>query len=116
MSHLLLTSAQRRQMLANGRLAADGRDIDPVPVVKLFLPDGHGTWLLTELDPDEPMRAYGLCDAGLGCPELGFVDLLELATLRGYLKLPVSRDVLFKPDKRLSVYAAEAIAAGRIIA
>ena len=39
--------------------------------MKLFTPDANATWLLTELDPVEPDRAFGLCDLGLGYPELG---------------------------------------------
>jgi hypothetical protein len=30
-------------------------------VVKLFTPDAACTWLLTELDPDDPDIAFGLC-------------------------------------------------------
>ncbi|WP_246686288.1 DUF2958 domain-containing protein [Methylobacterium sp. WL8] len=112
--HLWFTKVQRRQLLLNGQRSAAGKDIDPSPVVKLFIPDGAATWLLTELDPSEPTRAFGLCDLGLGSPELGYVDLNELARLRGYLKLPVSRDIYFQPNRKLSGYAADAIAAGRI--
>ncbi|WP_442919221.1 DUF2958 domain-containing protein [Methylobacterium sp. SyP6R] len=111
----LLTAALRQQLLANGGRTARGEDIDPLPVVKLFMPDGAGTWLLTELDPAEPTRAFGLCDPGLGSPELGYVCLLELAALRGRLRLPVERDLHFRADRSLSAYAAAAQAAGRII-
>lgn len=116
MAHPWFTKAQRRQLLLNGQRSAAGKDIDPLPVVKLFLPDGALTWLLTELDPTEPTRAFGLCDLGLGSPELGYVDLTVLASIRGHIKLPVSRDVYFQPDKPISAYAADAIAAGRITA
>jgi hypothetical protein len=111
----LLTTALRQQLLANGCRTARGEEIDPFPVVKLFMPDGPGTWLLTELDPAEPTRAFGLCDPGLGSPELGYVCLLELAALRGCLRLPVERDRHFRADRPLSAYAAAAQAAGRII-
>ena len=111
---LFFTTAQHAKLLANGRKSAAGKDIDPLPVVKLFLADGAAVWLLTELDPSEPTRAFGLCDLGLGSPELGYVDLNELCRLRGCLKLPVSRDVYFRADRPLSAYMAEARAAGRI--
>ena len=42
-----------------------------LPVVKLFTPDVNATWLLTELDPEDPDISFGLCDLGVGCPELG---------------------------------------------
>ena len=112
--HPYFTKAQRRQLLLNGQRSAAGKDIDPQPVVKLLLPDGALSWLLSELDPTDPNRAFGLCDLGLGSPELGYVDLAELASIRGHIKLPVSRDVYFQANKPLSVYAAEAITARRI--
>lgn len=111
---VLITAAQRAQLLANGTRSAQGEEIDPRPVVKLFTPDAAATWLLTELDPQEPERAFGLCDPGLGSPELGFVSLAELASLRGRLKLPIERDRHFIADRPLSAYAAAAQAAGRI--
>ena len=60
---------------ANGaRITADQTPHDFVPVVKLFTPDPGAIWLLTELDPDDADTAFGLCDLGLGCPELGYAD------------------------------------------
>lgn len=112
----IIPQAERERLLANGRLSAAGEDLDPLPVVKLFTPDANATWLLTEFDPDDPGIAFGLCDLGLGEPELGFVSLAELASIRGRLGLPIERDEHFRPDKSLSVYAAEARIQGRIIA
>lgn len=110
----LLTATLRQQLLANGRRTARREEIDPPPVVKLFMPDGPATWLLTEIDPAEPTRAFGLCDAGLGSPELGYVCLLELAALRGRLRLPVERDRHFRANRPLSAYTAAARAMERI--
>ncbi|MDA9478877.1 transposase [Bradyrhizobium sp. CCBAU 65884] len=107
-----LTVEDRVALLVNGLSA----EKDHRPVVKLFTPDGAATWLLTEADPDEPDRLFGLADLGLGCPELGYVDLNELIALRGRLGLPVERDRYFVADKTLSAYAEEARRAGRIIA
>jgi hypothetical protein len=77
--------------------------------------DAQCTWLLTELDPDGGL-AFGLCDLGLGEPELGYVSLAELISLRGKLGLPVERDRHFEADRPISVYADEARARGRIAA
>jgi hypothetical protein len=71
---------------------------------------------LTELDPEDPDLAFGLCDLGLGHPELGAVSISEIAGLRGRFGLPVERDLHFRADKPLSVYAAEAAGAGAITA
>lgn len=111
----LLTEAQRRELIANGERSAAGEPIDPRPVVKLFTPDAGATWLLTELDPSDPDRAFGLCDLGLGCPELGYVSLAELAAVRGRFRLPVERDLHFTANRPLSAYAATARSRGRIV-
>jgi hypothetical protein len=66
----LFTNAQTAELLANGAVSARGENHDPKPVVKLFTPVSNATWLLTELDPADPDVAFGLCDLGLGCPEL----------------------------------------------
>ncbi|MGE4045295.1 MAG: DUF2958 domain-containing protein [Acetobacteraceae bacterium] len=108
-----LTEEQHARLLENGRHQARGEK-DFHPVVKLFTPDGAATWLLTEIDPDEPDVAFGLCDLGLGFPELGPVSLSELSELRGKIGLPIERDEWFTADKPLSAYADEANKAGRI--
>lgn len=85
----MMPAALRTRLLANGQKAATGNAVDPYPVVKIFTPDANATWLLTEIDPHEPDRAFGFCALGLGEPELGYVSLSELASLRGRFELPV---------------------------
>lgn len=114
MSPVLIPAAARELLLRNGALSAAGQDIDPHPVVKLFTPDGGATWLLTELDPAEPEIAFGLCDLGMGCPELGYVNLAEIRAVRGKLGLPVERDRHFVADRPLSAYARDAAQDGAI--
>ena len=109
----LLTAAQRTQMLKNSQASRE-REIDHRPVVKLFTPDANATWLLTELDPEEPDRAFGLCDLGLGYPELGYVSLTELEGLCGPMGLKVERDLHFTASKTLAEYATEAQTSDRL--
>jgi hypothetical protein len=111
----LITEEQRFLLLANRRDSVRNPNFDPVPVAKLFTPDASATWLLTEIDPADHNRAFGLCDLGVGMPELGWVSLRELATVRGRLGLPIERDLHFRAEKPLSAYAREARHAGRII-
>ena len=116
----LLTNAMREKMLCNGRvnarcIAKDGNTEDFYPVAKLFCPWNAATWLLTELDPDDPNIAFGLCDLGMGSPELGSVLLSELEAVKGPAGLRIERDRYFTADKTLSAYADEARAKGRII-
>lgn len=112
----LIPDALRTKLLANGRQTLEDGNFDPFPVVKLFTPDAGATWLLTEIDPDDDDHAFGLCDLGLGFPELGYVSLAELATVRGRLGLPVERDLHFTATKPISAYAREARMGGRIVA
>ena len=112
----MIPTALRTRLLANGQKAAAGNAGDPYPVVKIFTPDANATWLLTEIDPHEPDRAFGLCDLGLGEPELGYVSLSELASVRGRFGLPVEVDRHFLARKPLSEYAADARVLGRIVA
>ncbi len=101
----LITDEQREQLLANGRARAQSQQLDPQPVVKLFTPDAHATWLLAELDPEDGDTAFGLCDLGLGMPELRHVRLSDLASIRGPLNQPIERDLYFTPRRALSEYA-----------
>lgn len=116
----LYTKVQYAQLLKNGveqdKAAMMGRFIDHQPVIKLFTPDAAATWLLSEIDPDDPDIAFGLCDLGLGFPELGRVSLTEIRAVRGRFKLPVERDLGFSADKTLSAYAEEARQHRQIIA
>ena len=72
----LLTKLITEQLLRNGGISrkyAEEGVVQPdfQPIMKLFTPDANSTGLLSELDPDEPAIAFGLCDLGMGFPELG---------------------------------------------
>lgn len=114
----LLTQAQRNRLLANGRQQAPLRgtsdEIDFEPVVKLFNPCGAATWLLTELDPDDPDIAFGLCDLGMGYPEVGSVLLSELEGYHGPIGLGIERDRHWSPRGTLMDYARAAWDAGYV--
>ncbi|MBS0253610.1 MAG: DUF2958 domain-containing protein [Proteobacteria bacterium] len=107
---ILLTWALIERLLANGRL----NDVDHVPVVKLFNPLGAATWLATELDADGD-TLFGLADLGFGSPELGSFSLSEMASVRLPLGLGIERDLYFEGTFPISVYAAAARSAGRIV-
>ena len=111
----LFTADQRAQLLANGQARASGRNLDPLPVVRLFALDAHATWLLASLDPADGDTAYGLIDLGLGMPDLGTVKLSDLASIVGPLKRPIERDLHFTATRTLSDYARLARINGSII-
>lgn len=112
----LITCKQRQQLLANAARRITDPSFDPFPVVKLYTIFVRWTWLLTYLDPNDPDLAYGLCDLGAGCPEIGWVSLAELAAMRMGPCPIVERDKLFKAVAPLGVYAEAAYAAGEIVA
>ena len=109
----LLTKANRTKLEANARKTElDGED-DHRPVVKLFDPCGAGTWLLTELEGD---IAFGLCDLGMGSPELGSVSITELEAVQGPLGIGIERDRYFEAEMTISQYAEAARVSGSIAA
>ena len=72
----LLTPDQQAQLLKNG--STEEKNKDHFPVVRLFAPGTGASWLLTRLHPTLSGLAYGLCDLGLGFPEIGSVALADL--------------------------------------
>lgn len=104
----LLTPAQAKALGENHINRVD----NAIPVVKLFTPDAAATWLLCSMDSEG--RCFGLCDLGLGFPELGHVSLASLMDLRGPSGQPVERDLHFEGSKPIMDYWQEARALGRI--
>ena len=95
------------------------------PKVKLFTPSGAATWLIHSIDQRDPDILFGLCDLGMGFPELGYVSLKELQDLQVPVKivingkehrykLSVERDLHFRATHPLTTYAAAADRIGRI--
>jgi len=111
----ILTRLKANRVDTDWALKSNEPEPDHKPVLKLFTPDGAATWLLTEIEQDGD-TLFGLCDLGMGEPELGYVSLSELQSVRGGLGLPVERDMYFKATKTLSQYAEEARVVGRIVA
>jgi hypothetical protein len=107
----LITKEIERRLLENGRRP----DEDHRPVLKFFDPCGAATWLISQMDPDEPDILFALCDLGLGFPELGSVRLSELESVKGRLGLGIERDLYFEARYPLSVYAEAARLASAIV-
>jgi Protein of unknown function (DUF2958) len=116
----LLPDDIRERLLTNGRarqlLEQEGRfDPDFFPVVRLYIPSSDYIWLLTELDPDDPDIAFGLCDLGMAFPELGSVSISELEDACDKLGVPIAIDHRFAPCKTISVYAVQARKHQRVV-
>jgi len=61
-----------------------------------------------------PQIAFGLCDLGMGFPELGYVDLSEIEEAQDQLRY-LERDTTFEGKFPISVYARAARRAGHIV-
>ena len=105
----LITRGLEKKLVQNAARAEEDRR----PVLKLF-GGGACTWLISEKAGDS---LFGLCDLGLGLPELGYVSLSELESLKfPPFGLGVERDLGFEADRSLSDYARDARDNGRIAA
>jgi Protein of unknown function (DUF2958) len=107
---ILIPDNFRPQLLANGR----DPSADHIPLIKLFNPCGAATWLISEIQPYDEDILFGLCDLGMGFPEIGPVSLSELQSVKGRLGLGIERDLLFVGRYALSVYAEAASQQGGI--
>lgn len=110
----LIPALLMSELIANGVESASTGDGSAFkPVIKFFTPDAGATWLITEIDSDGDTM-FGLCDLGMGSPELGYVSLSEIMALRGRMGLSVERDRHFTAKGPISQYAQLARAKGRI--
>jgi hypothetical protein len=90
---MLLTKANRKQLPP---LYSQEKVEDPTVQVKFFNPCGAGTWYIIEFDGEDTM--FGYCDLGMGFPELGYVSLSELKSIKLRFGLGIERDMHFKPQ------------------
>lgn len=110
----LFTPEQYEQLLLNGNPV--NRDQDHAPVARLTLHGTNMVWLISEIDPEEPTLAFGLCDLGQGFPELGYVSLEELTSVtHPVFGTTVSNDPQFKAKYPMSAYAAAARAKQQVV-
>lgn len=108
----LLTKEIERKLKANYAITMED-DREPLkPVVKFFNPTGVGTWLVSDID--EHGNMFGLCDLGMGSPELGYVSIHEINAVRLPFGLSIERDRSFEADKSLIEYADESRELGYI--
>ena len=91
----LLTQALRAQLpalYATEKVA----DADKIAVCKFFTPDSYWTWFVCEAGTGED--ADILFGFVIGHePEWGYFSIKELESARGPLRLPIERDLGFRP-------------------
>jgi hypothetical protein len=101
----LMTKALQKRLPA---LYSQEQAVDPLVLIHYFNPYGGADWYITEGSPvGDDVMLFGLCDLGLGFPELGEVSLNELASLKvPPFGLGIERDLYWSP-KPLSAVARE---------
>jgi Protein of unknown function (DUF2958) len=71
---------------------------DPMVLAHFFDPTGPANWYITEGSPEgDDYVMFGLCDMGLGFPELGYASMNELQSVKTRLGLGVERDLYWTP-------------------
>ena len=109
----MFLDAQLKKLIFNWNNPSENKEKDGIHfpgtahkvVVKLFNPNGIGTWYLTELNPNTHI-AFGLCC--LQEKELGYVDINELKKYKGALGLGIERDAWFPMNKKTLTELKEA--------
>lgn len=109
----LFAKPQIEQLIKNGQPNETGKD--HVPVVKLFLRGTGNIWLLTEIDPENLLCAFGLSDLANGQPILGEIDLSNIMQIKNAQGMTVERDVYFSGKYPISIYEKAAKHFGYIV-
>jgi len=109
--HRLIPADLKAKMIQNHYDVTERGIEDHPPVVMLTTLTGNAAWLLSEIDPYYEDVAFGLCDPGLGTPELGTVSISELDDIKwpGKEFPMVVRDADFVPSYPMSVYYKAAL-------
>ncbi len=105
----LMTKALETKMVKNHNRAMEtgGGSMDDIPLVKIFTPDGNMTWHFSEYDP-ERREFFGLCDLGMGFPEMGYASRDEIEGIRGRFGLAPEREMYGSPSKTYNELIAAA--------
>jgi len=111
----LLAKPDLERLARNRRNAAADPAYDPAPVVKLFTPDAGASCLLAWTEPGDPDLAFGLCDLGLGSPELGSVRLSEILEVRGQRGATCRAGPALRANGTIGAHADAARRAGRVV-
>lgn len=90
-----------------------GQDFVPLLKLDMWVVNGQSiSWLVSELDPANPNRAYGLGSKWVGEVTEGYFDLGKLERAAEILGLHIVPDEYFIPRHPLSVYRQAALEQG----
>jgi hypothetical protein len=91
------------------RLYAQENNRNPIVHVKYFTPDSNWTWYATEGEAEADDFIFFGYVFGFE-EEWGYFSLKELESVRGSFRLPIERDLYFKPapmDEVIALHRSE---------
>jgi len=91
----MLITKELEKMIPKMYSSEDTKLEDKIVYAKFFTPDSNWTWYIIEYSQEDEDTCYGYVQ-GLE-DELGYFSLSEISLIRGYLGLPVERDLFFQP-------------------
>jgi hypothetical protein len=99
----LIPAALMEPLTCNGH--HHGHDFTPLLKLDMWVVNGQSiSWLVSELDPQNPNRAYGLGEKWNGEVTERYFDLAELERAADLFGLHIVADENFTPRHPLSVY------------
>lgn len=108
----LFSKPEIRQLFHNSQPDQTGKD--HYPVTKLYLPRTGCTWLVTEIDLNDPGRILSLYDLRQGVITYDYMNLNNIMSLKTIDGQSVTRDPYFTRKYNISVYLQAAFALGFI--
>ena len=112
---IVFTKPILEKLAKNGKKAERNPNFTCPPVLKIFNPMGAATWLISWSEPEEPDILFGLCDLGMGFPELGSVRRSELESLTLPFGLKLERDMYIEFPYDIGTYGRAANHHQRIV-
>jgi len=100
--HTLLDPNVQKALEALPNLGVTDDNKTDRSAVKLFFIAGAAFWVIWEYDKDDDL-AFGLCDLGLGFPEIGYVSVAELRDIRPYIERDMAVSTLVEGYKSRNV-------------
>lgn len=83
-----------RYLRVSDRIPRSIETRDPVALVKLFDPNGRGSWYVAAYDPETQVASGAACITDF---EHGDFSMQELGDYRGRFGLPLERDLHWRP-------------------
>lgn len=89
-------------------------NMEMIPAAKLYIPQTGYTWLLTELNPDNPTQGMGLIDLSGGYIYYGYISIDGIVNMGKQKGIATRRDPYFTGKYPVKTYLQAALTYGFI--